>query len=118
MRKLSPDKALEIVRRRLRNEPVSSIAADLKLPKSTVYNYLNMSQEVADLAFINEVEGELAKFNAIYYDGGEAFISISDGAKKLSKVLSRYILLPQEAIAQAILNAHWRRLNAWRRRKD
>jgi hypothetical protein len=117
MRKLSPDKALEIVRRRLRNEPVSTIAADLKLPKSTVYNYLSMSQEVADLAFINEVEGELAKLNEIYYDGGGEFISISDGAKRFSKVLSHYVLLPQEAIAQAILNVHWRRLNAWKRRK-
>jgi hypothetical protein len=116
MRRIPRDKALDVVRRRLRGEPVSAISAGLKLPRSTVYNILNLSQEVADKEFIDELEGELEKLYTLYYEGGEGFINISEGARRLAKALSRYILLPQEAVAQAILNAHWRRMNAWRRR--
>jgi hypothetical protein len=116
MRRIPRDKALEVVRRRLRGETVPAISAGLKLPRSTVYNILNLSQEVADMEFVEELEGELEKLYTLYYEGGEGFINVSEGAGRLAKALSRYILLPQELVAQAILNAHWRRMNVWRRR--
>jgi AcrR family transcriptional regulator len=117
LRKTPPEWVSEIVRSRLRGEPVSAIAAALNLSKSTIYNYLSMSQEASDEAFIDELEGELKKLHTLHYYGGEGFITVSEGARRLAKILSRYPL-PPEVIGQAILNAHRRRLKACRRRRS
>ena len=116
MRRIPAEKALEIIRMRLRGETVPAICEALGLSKSTVYNYLNLSQEVADKAFIDELEGELAKYHAIYHDGKEDFIRFSEQDVRLARLLTKYMPLPERLIAKAILNAHWRRVRAWRRR--
>jgi hypothetical protein len=118
MRRIPREKALEIIRRRLNGEHVPTICQALNLPKSTVYNYLELSQEVADKAFIDELEGEFMKYHAIYCDGKEAYVQISEHERRLAQLLRRYSFLPGELFAKTILEAHWRRLKAWRRRKD
>lgn len=117
MRRIPRDKALEIVRRRLSGETVPAICEALKLPKSTVYNYLELSQEVADTRLIDELEEELVRYHAICYDGKEGFVRVSEHEKRLAQLLRKYSFLPTELFAKSILDAHWRRLRAWRRRR-
>jgi len=115
LRRIQPEKALEIVRMRLRGETVPSICEALGLPRSTVYKYLDINGEVADKEFIDELE--LAKYGAVYDDGKEGFVQLSEQARRMACLLRRYSFLPESLLAKAILNAHWRRVRAWKRRK-
>ncbi|MEM4447247.1 MAG: helix-turn-helix domain-containing protein [Nitrososphaerota archaeon] len=118
MRRIPSDKAAEIVRLRARKMPVKCIVEELGIRRSTVYNYLGRFQAFADEAFIKELQAELDVFHRLYCDGNEELIPISDQAKLLAKLLRKYMLMPDEIIAQAILNAHWRRVQAcWKRRR-
>jgi len=116
MRRIPPEKAAEIVRKRLREETVPLICSELKLPKSTVYRYLNLSQDYADWRFIQELSVELNRNRAIWDECAQGFVELSDGARELAKLLRKYGALPEELMAKAILDAHWRRLRAWKRR--
>jgi len=116
LRRITPDKAAEIVRLRALEIPVDEIARKLNVSRSTVYNYLGKFQAFADEAFIEELEKELQVLHRVYSHGKEDSIPISAQAKKLGRILRKYgCIIFEDFIAQAILNANWRRLQACRK---
>jgi len=82
-----------------------------------VYNYIARFQAFADEAFVKKLKEELSSFHGLYRDGNEQFIAVSDEAKILGKILRHYMFMPDELLAQAILNAHWRRVRECRKQR-
>lgn len=116
MRRIPPDKAAEIVRLRALNMPIEAIAKRLGLQRSTVYNYLGKLQPFEDEAFLEEFQSWLEIFHKLHSDGNEHYIPLSDQARRLGGILRKSWLTP-EFISQAVLNAHWARVQACRKRK-
>jgi hypothetical protein len=115
LRKLNPEKAAEIVRLRLMDYKPHMIAEMLGVERSTVYNYLSQVQAFADMKFIDELELELEIFRRLYLKVDPDYI-ISPEAEKLAQLLRKHMFLPEEFVAQAVLNAHWRGIKACRKR--
>jgi AcrR family transcriptional regulator len=114
LRRIPQDLAVKIVKLRAGGAPVSSIAEELNISRSTVYNYLAKVQAFEDEGFVEMLAAELEAFHGIYLRA-EQLIPVSDQAKKLAGLLRKYVFMPGEFIAQAVLNAHWRRLKACRK---
>ena len=115
MRRIPADKVLRIVELRAGGAPVSSIAEELNIPRSTVYNYLAKVQAFEDEVFVEMLASELETFRRIYLRMGQ-LTPVSKQAELLAGLLRKHASLPEEFIAQAVLNAHWRRLKTCRRR--
>jgi len=115
VRRIPGEKAAEIVRLRAGGMPPEEIAGRLGISMSTVYNYLSKHQAFADEAFLEELRAELDAFHKVYQDGNAELISVSGQARGLAQLLRKYLFMPEELTAQALLNAHWRRLDACRR---
>jgi len=117
LRRISQDKVAEILRLRALEFQPDDIATRLGVERSTVYNYLAKCQAFTDQAFIEELQRELSVFHKLYNDGKEQFIPISGQTSWLAQLLRKYLFMPEELLAQAILNAHWKRLKACRKQK-
>ena len=115
LRRLNPEKAAEIIKLRLMDYRPDQIAEMLGVERSTVYNYLSKVQAFADMKFIDELELELETFQKLYLKVDPDFI-ISPEAEKLAQLLRKHMFLLEEFVAQAILNAHWRKIKACRKR--
>lgn len=117
MRRIPSDKVARVVELRARGAPVTSIARELGLHRSTVYNYLARVQAFEDEGFLEEARRELEVFSRLYLSPlGEA-TPVSGQAVRLAELVRRFMHLPDAVVAQALLNAHWRRLKTCRRRR-
>jgi predicted transcriptional regulator len=114
VRKIPKDKINEIVKLRTSGVPVNDIAKRLGVSRATVYNYLSKVQAFADENFIKELEEQLKIMHAIYHSNSN-LMPISDHARRMAVLIRKYIMLPDEAICQALLNANWRMIQKCRK---